>query len=251
MLILSSITKAFGGLQVLHNISLAIPEQRIFGLIGPNGAGKTTLFNIITGLLEPTSGNIEFLGHSLTGLAAHQIARRGIARTFQNIRIFKDMSVIENVMVAMSRQARYSALRVLVPPALLKAQCGERSEARSLLARVALAEKAEILAGSLSYGEQRRLEIARALATRPKFLLLDEPTAGMNGTEKHQLMEDIVKMADGGLSLLIIEHDMRFVMAICQEIAVLNFGQLIAQGTPEQVAQTPGSYTGESLRELL
>ena len=239
MLILSSITKAFGGLQVLQNINLAIPEQRIFGLIGPNGAGKTTLFNITTGLLAPTSGNIEFFGHSLTGLAPHQIVRLGIARTFQNIRIFKDMSVIENVMVAMVRQARYSALRVLVPPALLGAQCVERSEARSLLARVGLAAKAEILAGSLSYGEQRRLEIARALATRPKFLLLDEPTAGMNGTEKHQLMEDILKMAESGLSLLIIEHDMRFIMGICQEIAVLNFGQLIAQGTPEAIRANP------------
>ena len=239
MLILSSITKTFGGLQVLQNISLAIPEQRIFGLIGPNGAGKTTLFNIITGLLAPTSGNIEFYGHSLKGLAAHQIARRGVARTFQNIRVFKDMSVIENVMVAISPPARYSALRVLVPPALLGARCGERSEARSLLARVGLAAKAEILAGSLSYGEQRRLEIARALATRPKFLLLDEPTAGMNGTEKHQLMNDILKMAESGLSLLIIEHDMRFVMGICQEIAVLNFGQLIAQGTPEAIRANP------------
>jgi len=249
MLTLSAIRINFGGLQVLQDISLAIPKRGIFGLIGPNGAGKTTVFNLITGLLAPSSGTIEFQGRPLNGLAPHQITRRGIARTFQNIRIFKEMSLTENVLVAMGRQARYSALRVLLPSASLRAaQHREHSEAKELLARVGLADKSEILAGRLSYGEQRRLEIARALATAPKLLLLDEPAAGMNGAEKQQLMEEIVKLEENGLSLAIIEHDMRFVMGICREIAVLNFGQLIAQGTPEAIRANPDvveAYLGE------
>jgi len=240
MLTLSSITKNFGGLQVLQDLSLSIPERGISGLIGPNGAGKTTVFNLITGLLAPTSGTIVFHGHPLNGLAPHQVARRGIARTFQNIRVFKDMSLVENVLVAMGPQACYSALRLLWPtPSLQAAQLAERGAAMELLARVGLVHKAEILAGELSYGEQRRLEIARALATAPKLLLLDEPAAGMNGAEKQQLMEEIVKLEAGGLSVLIIEHDMRFVMGLCQHIAVLNFGQLIAQGKPPAIRANP------------
>jgi branched-chain amino acid transport system ATP-binding protein len=249
MLTLSSLTKNFGGLQVLQEISLTVPERGIFGLIGPNGAGKTTVFNLITGLLTPSSGTIEFHGQALNGLPPHQITRRGIARTFQNIRIFKEMSLTENVLVAMGRQARYSALRVILPSSSLReAQHREHSEAKELLARVGLADKSEFLAGRLSYGEQRRLEIARALATAPKLLLLDEPAAGMNGAEKQQLMEEIVKLEEQGLSVLIIEHDMRFVMGLCREIAVLNFGRLIAQGAPEAIRANPDvveAYLGE------
>ncbi len=249
MLTLSSVTKNFGGLQVLQNITLAIPERGIFGLIGPNGAGKTTVFNLITGLLAPTSGTLEFQGQPLNGLAPHQIARRGIARTFQNIRVFKEMSLAENVLVAMGRHARYSALRVLLPSASLHAaQRRERGAAKDLLAKVGLADKADLLAGKLSYGEQRRLEIARALATAPQLLLLDEPAAGMNGAEKQQLMDEIVKLEASGLSVLIIEHDMRFVMGLCQQVAVLNFGQLIAQGTPDAIranAAVIAAYLGD------
>ncbi|HEY0722529.1 MAG TPA: ABC transporter ATP-binding protein [Pyrinomonadaceae bacterium] len=234
---------------MLQGISLAVPERGIFGLIGPNGAGKTTVFNLITGLLAPSSGTIELDGQSLHGLAPHLITRQGIARTFQNIRIFKEMSLTENVLVAMGRQARYGALRVLWPSSSLRAaQRKERTDAEQLLARVGLAEKAKLLAGKLSYGEQRRLEIARALATSPKLLLLDEPAAGMNGLEKQQLMDEIVKLEEGGLSVLIIEHDMRFVMGLCQQIAVLNFGQLIAQGTPAAIranAEVVEAYLGE------
>ena len=249
MLHLSSIAKNFGGLQVLQNISLTVAERGIFGLIGPNGAGKTTVFNLITGLLAPTRGTIEFLGEPLNGLLPHQITRRGIARTFQNIRIFKEMTLAENVLVAMARQDRYSAMRTLFPSASLRAaQQRERAEAKELLAKVGLADKAAILAGKLSYGEQRRLEVARALATAPKLLLLDEPAAGMNGAEKQQLMDEIVKLAESGLSILIIEHDMRFVMGLCRQIAVLNFGQLIAEGTPEAIRANPEvveAYLGE------
>jgi branched-chain amino acid transport system ATP-binding protein len=249
MLTLSSITKNFGGLQVLQNVSLFIPERGIFGLIGPNGAGKTTVFNLITGLLAPNSGTLDFRGHLLNGLAPHQITRHGIVRTFQNIRIFKEMSLTDNVLVAMGGHANYGALRLLLRSSpLQRAKRKEQSEARALLAKVGLADKAELVAGRLSYGEQRRLEIARALATEPKLLLLDEPAAGMNSGEKQQLMDDILKLEQSGLSLLIIEHDMRFVMGICREIAVLNFGQLIAQGTPSEIRRNPevvAAYLGE------
>jgi branched-chain amino acid transport system ATP-binding protein len=253
MLHLSSIAKNFGGLQVLQNISLTIPERGIFGLIGPNGAGKTTVFNLITGLLAPTSGTIEFRGQPLNGLAPYRITRCGIARTFQNIRVFKEMTLAENVLVAIGRQDRYGAMGVLWPSARLRAaQQRERAEAKKLLAKVGLADKAAILAGTLSYGEQRRLEIARALATAPKLLLLDEPAAGMNGAEKQQLMEEIVKLEESGLSILIIEHDMRFVMGLCRQITVLHFGRLIAQGTPEEIRANPAvveAYLGEESAE--
>jgi branched-chain amino acid transport system ATP-binding protein len=249
MLQLASVTKSFGGLQVLQDLSLTIPQQGIFGLIGPNGAGKTTVFNLITGLLEPTSGTLTLHGRRINGLPPHQITRLGIARTFQNIRVFKDMSLSDNVLVALSRQARYSPWRLLLPSShSRRAQRDERAEAKDLLARVGLANKADLMAGKLSYGEQRRLEIARALATAPKLVLLDEPAAGMNGAEKQQLMAEIVALGASGLSFLIIEHDMRFVMGLCQQIAVLNFGQLIAQGTPEEIRANPevvAAYLGD------
>jgi len=236
MLVLTGISKSFGGLQVLDAVTLNIPRQGIFGLIGPNGAGKTTLFNIITGMLSPSSGSIEFAGRHLNGMPAYQITRQGVARTFQNIRIFREMTLIENVLVALAERSRYSALHMLVPSSgYREAVAIERDSALELLGRVGLAEKADRMAETLSYGEQRRLEIARALATRPKLLLLDEPAAGMNSAEKLLLMDEIVKLGDGGLTLLIIEHDMRFIMGLSSQVAVLNFGRLIAQGTPEEI----------------
>ena len=236
MLTLTAISKNFGGLQVLEDVSLNIPARGIFGLIGPNGAGKTTVFNLITGMLAPTSGVIEFAGRRLNGMAPYQITRQGVVRTFQNIRIFKEMTLIENVLVALGDHPSYSAVSVLLPlPSRRQAETRERESARELLSRVGLADKAELFAGTLSYGEQRRLEIARALATGPKLLLLDEPAAGMNSAEKLLLMDEIIKLDDSGLSILIIEHDMRFIMELCQQIAVLNFGRLIAEGTPEEV----------------
>lgn len=240
MLRLSSISKHFGGLQVLQEVSLTVPERGIVGLIGPNGAGKTTVFNLITGLLIPSEGTIDFLGQRLNGMASYQITRFGVARTFQNVRIFREMSVMENVLVAMGYQSNYSAASVLLPsPHLRRAQRREQEIARELLFKVGLADQADLLAGKLSYGAQRRMEIARALATGPKLLLLDEPAAGMNTVEKQQLMDEILKLHESRLSLLIIEHDMRFIMNLCKQIVVLNFGRLIAQGTPDEVRANP------------
>lgn len=238
MLRLSSLSKAFGGLRVLDNFNLTIPSRGIFGLIGPNGAGKTTVFNLITGLLTPSSGSIEFAGERLVGLPPFMITRRGIARTFQNIRLFKEMTAEENVLVAMG-EPQHGTLRALVPGAYKRVEDSERQSAREFLSRVRLSTKAHQRAGFLSYGEQRRLELARALATRPKLLLLDEPAAGMNAAEKQELMEEIEKLEAGGLSILLIEHDMRFVMGLCAEIAVLNFGRWIAQGSPVEIRTHP------------
>jgi len=239
MLKLSSLSKDFGALRVLDNLDLAIPTRGIFGLIGPNGAGKTTIFNLITGLVPPSSGSIEFLGERLNGLPPFMITRRGIARTFQNIRLFKDMTAEENVLVAMGDLSKYHTLKALLPGGYRDDENSQRKSARELLSRVGLSAKAHQPAAFLSYGEQRRLELARALATRPKLLLLDEPAAGMNAAEKQQLMEEIEKLEASGLSIVLIEHDMRFVMGICAEIAVLNFGRWIAQGSPTEIRAHP------------
>ena len=236
MLKLSSVSKSFGGLRVLQNVSLVVPPRGIFGLIGPNGAGKTTVFNLVTGLLVPSSGEIEFSGSRLNGMEPYEINRAGIARTFQNIRVFKDMSLLDNVLVGMTDRSRRGALDWLLPLAAYRtSERHQREKARQLLARLGLGHKAAQPAGNLSYGEQRRLEIARALATEPKLLLLDEPAAGMNSNEKQQLLDEILKLEESGLGILIIEHDMRFVMRLCSEITVLNFGQVIARGAPEQI----------------
>lgn len=240
MLTLSSVSKQFGGLRVLENISLAIPGQGIFGLIGPNGAGKTTVFNLITGLLSPTEGAIEFYGERLDGLPPYRIARKGVARTFQNIRLFKEMTALDNVLVALHDSARYGDMAVLLPwRGHRRAEQHQRETGKALLARVGLEDKANLAVGTLSYGEQRRVEIARALATRPKLLLLDEPAAGMNVVEKRELMSEIVRLAQGGLNIMIIEHDMRFIMELCGDIVVLNFGRIIARGRPEEIRANP------------
>jgi branched-chain amino acid transport system ATP-binding protein len=240
MLKLSSISKRFGGLQVLQDVSLELPPRGIVGLIGPNGAGKTTVFNLITGLLAPDKGTIEFFGKPLTGMPPYRIARVGLVRTFQNGRIFRDMSVLENVLVAMAHQTAYSAANLFLP--LRRFRSAERREqeiAHDLLFRMGLFEKAHRLAGELSFGDQRRVEIARALATNPKLLLLDEPAAGMNAVEKQQLMDEIVKLDENGVGIFIIEHDMRFIMGLCRHILVLNFGRVIAQGMPEEIRADP------------
>ena len=193
MLTLSAVSVRFGGLQVLEQASLTVPEHGIFGLIGPNGAGKTTAFNLITGLLVPSAGTVEFLGKQLDGLPPYRIVRLGIARTFQNIRLFKEMTVAENVLVALGAQPAYGVGgAILALPRFYQGERRYRETAAKLLGRMGLVPKQDRLAGTLSYGDQRRLEIARALATRPKLLLLDEPAAGMNSVEKQELMDQIV-----------------------------------------------------------
>ncbi|MFZ6658214.1 ABC transporter ATP-binding protein [Undibacterium sp. TJN19] len=240
MLQLQSISKSFGGLHVLQNVSFTMPQGSIFGLIGPNGAGKTTIVNLITGLLRPTSGDIRFNEQDLTSVEPHKITQLGIARTFQNIRIFKEMSLLENVVIGMHDHLNYGVASMLFNlSAFREAESKARIRAHELLSWVRLDHKAHMLADNLSYGEQRKLEFARALATEPRLLLLDEPVAGMNPAEKTELMAEIVNIRNRGFSIFMIEHDMRFVMELCDRIAVLNFGKIIAEGTPDEVRSNP------------
>ena len=240
MLKLSNVSKSFGGLSVLQDVSFKVPEGQVFGLIGPNGAGKTTVFNLITGLLAPDGGAIDFSGNSLVGVKPHQITRLGLGRTFQNIRIFKEMTLIENVVVGMHAHLSYGVPGWLFSLPGFRAQERQaRERAHELLVWVGLDAKAHATADNLSYGDQRKLELARALATQPKLLLLDEPVAGMNSAEKLALMGVITEIARRGFTVFMIEHDMRFVMGLCERIAVLNFGKIIAEGTPEQIKNNP------------
>ena len=240
LLSIRNVSKHFGGLHVLQDVSFEVPAGCIYGLIGPNGAGKTTVFNLITGLLEPTSGSIDFQGDSVVGVPPHRITHRGIARTFQNIRIFKEMDLLENVMVGRHDHLNYGAAALFFnTPACRAAEQQARQRALELLEWVGLGHKAGMLAANLSYGDQRKLEFARALATEPKLLLLDEPVAGMNPSEKTILMDEILSIRDRGYGVFMIEHDMRFVMGLCDRIAVLNFGRIIAEGTPDEVRNNP------------
>jgi branched-chain amino acid transport system ATP-binding protein len=240
LLKLSAVSRHFGGLKVLQDVSLAVRPGSISGLIGPNGAGKTTVFNLITGLLAPSSGGITLNGSSLVGRRPHAITRSGIARTFQNIRIFKEMTLLENVIVGMHRHLAYGMPGLLFAlPRYRAEERRARERARELLAWMKLDHKADDLADNLSYGAQRKLEIARALATEPTLLLLDEPVAGMNSTEKTELMREIVNIQARGYTIFMIEHDMRFVMGLCEEISVLNFGRIIAHGDPDAIRTDP------------
>jgi branched-chain amino acid transport system ATP-binding protein len=212
----------------------------VFGLIGPNGAGKTTVFNLVTGLVAPSAGEITLEGRRLTGLAPHRITRLGLGRTFQNIRVFKEMSLLDNVMVGMHTHLGYGTAAWLFGlPAFRDQERSARAKAHEFLGWVGLAHKADELADGLSYGEQRKLELARALATQPRLLLLDEPVAGMNSGEKLELMTQIRRIAARGYTIFMIEHDMRFVMGLCERIAVLNFGRIIAEGAPEEIQRHP------------
>lgn len=240
LLQLQGVTRHFGGLQVLQGVDFDIPAGSIFGLIGPNGAGKTTVFNLITGLLATTAGSIHFQGQNLAGRKPHQITQQGIARTFQNIRIFKEMSLLENVMVGMHMHLGYGPLGLLVGTSTFRREEQRaRDRAHELLSWVKLDHKAGEAADKLSYGDQRKLELARALATDPKLLLLDEPVAGMNSAEKVEIMQVIRDIHARGYTVFMIEHDMKFVMGLCEEIAVLNFGRIIARGGPDQIRNDP------------
>lgn len=233
MLEIAHISKDFGGLRALNHITFEVKEKQIYGLIGPNGAGKTTLFNLITGFLPATEGSIQFLGNELSRLRAHKIAKLGIARTYQNIRLFGTMTVKENVLVAQNIRARSGVTSLFKLFSARERRFNE--EADDLLERMGLWEKRKEQSLSLAYGEQRRLEIARALALEPRLLLLDEPAAGMNEAETEDLLDRIQEIQGMGKTVLLIEHDMSVVMGICDYISVLNFGELIAQGTPDEI----------------
>jgi branched-chain amino acid transport system ATP-binding protein len=244
------LTKVFGGLTAVSNVSFSIPQGCIYGLIGPNGAGKTTVFNLITGIYQPTKGTIEIEGKSLVGLKPNQIAQAGVARTFQNLRLFKKLSVLENIMIARQYQSKYNLLTtVLHNRAYKEEEHRLKMESLELLDLIGLGEYAESKASNLPYGHQRRLEIARALALKPKVLLLDEPAAGMNPDESLSLMEFIREIKDKfGLTILLIEHHMEIVMGICEHIVVLNFGLEIANGSPETIQNNQEvitAYLGE------
>src|SRR2546426_8987280 len=227
------LSKRFGGVHAVAECDLAIAERQVFGLIGPNGAGKTTLVNLISGHLRADQGRIRFAGADVTRLPPHALTARGIARTFQGVRLFKGLSALENVLVGRHVRMRADALRRLWP--LGVPDRADRDRARALLERVGLAGRAEALAGELSYGDQRRLEIARALASEPRLLMLDEPAAGMNPAETGRLRDLIRALVDEGLAILLIEHDVRLVMGTCERIAVLSFGRKIAEGDPAEI----------------
>ncbi|WP_312692345.1 ABC transporter ATP-binding protein [Caproiciproducens sp.] len=232
---------AFGGLQALEDVHFSINEGEIIGLIGPNGAGKTTVFNLLTDVYMPTQGVIELDGNNIVGKKTYQITQNGIARTFQNIRLFKDATVIDNVKIAMNSQMKYSVLAGMFRlPSYRKEEKAVSKRAHDLLKVFNLDDHAHDLAKNLPYGQQRKLEIARALATNPKVLLLDEPAAGMNPTETMELMETIMLIRDKfKVAILLIEHDMNFVMGLCEHIVVLDYGRIIAEGTAEEVRSDP------------
>lgn len=244
------LSMVFGGLMAVSDFSLELKEGDLMGLIGPNGAGKTTVFNMISGNLKPTGGKLVLQGEDITGFRPNAITRRGIARTFQNIRLFQDLHVIENVMISYHGRLRSSFLGAVLRTPLYRREEKEMVEgAMTLLKKVHLEDQARLQAGGLPYGQQRRLEIARALATNPKILLLDEPAAGMNPQETQELMDFILNVKeDFGLTVLLIEHDMRLVMGICEWIKVLDYGVTIAEGTPQEIQDNPRvitAYLGE------
>ena len=243
MLKLNHLSRHFGGLAAVNQVSLEVQKGQIVGLIGPNGAGKTTLLNLISGLDKPSNGSIELNGHPIHHLPPHTINRLGIARTYQNIRLFAEMSVVENILAGMHNQGKtnlFSAMFML--PAYRSEERRLRLQAHNLLERLGLnggkiTRSAQAI--SLSYGDQRRVEIARALATQPQLLLLDEPTAGMNAIETSRLGDLILSLREEGLTVLVIEHDMAFSAQICDQVVVLNFGERIAGGTVEQIKANP------------
>jgi branched-chain amino acid transport system ATP-binding protein len=255
MLEVNNVTMQFGGLKALANVDFHVEEGEIVALIGPNGAGKTTLFNLLTGIYKPTEGTIEFKGTSLVGKKANKICIMGVARTFQNIRLFANMTTLENVMVARHTRTRATPLMsVLGTRAFKREEEHTVDESRKWLRFVGLEGKANELAMNLPYGEQRKLEIARALATEPSLILLDEPAAGMNPQETASLTKLIGKIRETGITVLLIEHDMKVVMGIADRVSVLDFGEKIAEGKPEEIQRNPKvieAYLGSGAEALM
>lgn len=247
------LTIKFGGLTAVSDFNLDIDENEIVGLIGPNGAGKTTVFNMLTGVYQPTDGYIEILGRKVINLKPHELAKKHIARTFQNIRLFKHMSVLDNVKISFSYLDKYNFWQcILRMPKYYREEKSMDENAERLLKIFGLLDKKDELAMNLPYGQQRKLEIVRALATEPKVLLLDEPAAGMNPQETLNLMELIKWVRDEfKLSILLIEHDMKLVMGICERLVVLDHGQMIAKGSPQEIKKNPkviSAYLGEEVK---
>ena len=250
LLEVKSLEISFGGLRAVDDFNLKIEKGQLYGLIGPNGAGKTTVFNMLTGVYKPTDGSIFLDGENITGKKTIDINKHGIARTFQNIRLFHQQSVIDNVKIGLHNEHTYSTLSgILRLPSYRKTEKIMNEKAMELLEVFDLQDEADILASNLPYGKQRKLEIARALATDPKLLLLDEPAAGMNPNETKELMETIRIVRDKfDMTVLLIEHDMKLVSGICEELTVLNFGQVLAQGKTSDVLNNPEvikAYLGE------
>lgn len=241
MLTLENVSRNFGGLEALSQVTMTVPDGKIVGLIGPNGAGKTTLINNMSGLDHPTSGMIRYNGTDIHNAPPHRITRMGIARTYQNIRLFGEMTTTQNLLIGQHTRGNASLLDAIIFRPKYRAE--ERRllhHAGELLTRFGLTSVANLPAANLPYGDQRRLEIARALATNPGLLLLDEPTAGMNPIETHDLGEQILRLREeNGLSILVIEHDMALIHQVCDEVYVLNFGQILAHGTPDEIKRDP------------
>lgn len=246
----NNLTMRFGGLAAVTDFSQTIGDNDLVGLIGPNGAGKTTIFNMLTGVYSPTSGNIVFCGENIEGIKPYEITKKRIARTFQNIRLFKKLTVLDNVKISFNYHVKYNLFHsILRTPKFFKEEAEIERKSLEILKVFKLDTKRDELAENLPYGEQRRLEIARALAAEPKLLLLDEPAAGMNPQETQELMDLINWIRDTfKISILLIEHDMKLVMGVCEKIVVVDYGKIIAQGTPSEIKKNPKvieAYLGE------